>query len=63
MKPHKHKRQDWCNCSSSALEPEDSCPIHGQVEYPPRCYLCGQFLKREKYEISQNNQAIICPNR
>jgi len=46
MKPHKHKRQDWCNCSSSALEPEDSCPIHGQAEYPPGCYLCGQFLKR-----------------
>ena len=53
---HICKPLDYCICSSSALEPEDYCPIHGGClkTYPPQCIVCGRFLKI-KYEFSEEN--------
>lgn len=45
MKPHTHKRLNTCCCSSQALEPHEDCPIHSCGEWPPRCEICGQFMK------------------
>lgn len=42
---HKCKMSMACICSSSALEPEDRCPVHGCEEFPARCGVCGKFMK------------------
>jgi len=34
-----------CCCSRSALEPDESCPVHGHP-WPPRCETCGRFVRR-----------------
>jgi hypothetical protein len=44
---HKCREGKTCKCSSSALEPKENCPIHGYGEYPPRCEICGKFIKRK----------------
>ena len=44
---HKCKESDTCCCSASALEPNEDCPIHSCRPWPPRCEVCGRFLKRE----------------
>jgi hypothetical protein len=31
----------------TALEPHEDCPIHSLGEWPPRCEICGQFIKRK----------------
>lgn len=46
-KKHKCQEQNWCSCSSTALEPDDNCPLHG-YPWPPRCEICGQFMKWSK---------------
>ncbi len=45
MTKHKHKRPGMCCCSVQELEPNEDCPIHGCGEWPPRCVVCGQFMK------------------
>jgi len=49
MKKHKCKRPNTCQCSLTALEPNENCPIHGIGEWPPRCAICGRFMKWRKY--------------
>jgi len=34
-----------CICSPQALEPDESCPVHGAGEHPKRCGICGRFIK------------------
>ena len=46
--PHECRESKTCMCSLTALEPNESCPVHGWGEYPPRCCECGRFLKRER---------------
>ena len=41
MNEHRCHETKICCCSMSALEPEDTCPIHG-YDYIPRCF-CGRF--------------------
>ena len=49
MKPHKCEIGHYCMCSIVALEPDNSCPIHGFGWYDtPRCIHCGRFMKKEK---------------
>jgi hypothetical protein len=43
---HECRRSSTCCCSMSALEPDESCPIHGAGEWPPRCEICGKFMRR-----------------
>lgn len=44
MKKHKCCVQDYCHCSTTALEPNEDCPLHGYA-WPPRCVICGKFMK------------------
>lgn len=45
---HICKQATHCICSSINLEPDETCPIHGSGEFPPRCENCGQFIKWKK---------------
>jgi len=54
---HVHKRPSWCCCSTTALEPDDDCPTHTSGEWPPRCELCGQFMKFDD-EDSEAKKAL-----
>ena len=47
MKNHTCVESDTCTCSIVALEPNDNCPIHGCGEWPPRCKICGKFLRHD----------------
>lgn len=40
------------------MEPDEECPIHGAGEWPPRCCICGRFLKR-KYEESEGQEGTV----
>jgi len=42
---HVCRESRTCCCSLTALEPDEDCPVHGWP-YPPRCEICGQFMKR-----------------
>lgn len=45
MQEHVCKRLDFCTCWPLALEPDEDCPIHGHGPLPPRCCICGRFMK------------------
>lgn len=45
MKKHKCRRSTTCTCSIIADTPNEDCPIHGHGEWPPRCVICGRFMK------------------
>jgi hypothetical protein len=45
MCDHKCKRPHSCTCSSQALDPDEDCPVHQLGEWPPRCGVCGRFMK------------------
>lgn len=45
MKEHKCRESETCMCGLLAYEPNDRCPIHGCGEWPPRCEVCGRFMK------------------
>jgi len=48
-KEHICKKGTYCICSSVSLEPEETCPMHGSEEFPPRCIECGKFIKWKNY--------------
>jgi hypothetical protein len=48
MKKHRCREGRTCVCSIVALEPEEDCPIHGSGPWPPRCKICGRFIRRRK---------------
>jgi hypothetical protein len=49
---HKCHGVDYCTCNVMGTEPDEFCPFHGgAVNWPPRCFECGKFLKFHK-EIS-----------
>lgn len=43
--PHTCRRATTCCCSVSGTEPDESCPVHGGGEWPPRCEACGRMMK------------------
>lgn len=47
MTPHICHESKTCMCYLLALEPDERCPVHGCGEWPPRCAVCGRFLKRD----------------
>jgi len=51
---HKCQRPTTCCCSVAGLEPSEECPIHSGGEWPPRCELCGQFMKWRGNETLSN---------
>jgi hypothetical protein len=51
---HEHRLGRTCVCSVQALEPDESCPIHGAGEWPPRCEECGCFMPWPKYDEHGN---------
>jgi hypothetical protein len=57
---HKHRRPTTCNCSIEALEPKDTCPIHGAGDWPPRCEECGQLLKWPKVAAVEECEVNGC---
>lgn len=48
MRGHEHRESKTCSCYILGLEPDESCPVHGMGEWPPRCEICGQFVKRKE---------------
>lgn len=50
MKKHECARPTGCTCYIGGLEPADDCPAHGNGEWPPRCAICGRFMKWPVYE-------------
>ncbi len=48
MKPHICLESTSCTCSVVGLEPDETCPVHGAGEWPPRCCRCGKFMHREE---------------
>lgn len=46
-KRHAHQESRTCTCWPLALEPDEKCPRHGAGEWPPRCEMCGRFMKRK----------------
>jgi hypothetical protein len=55
----KHKCQEGrsCCCSITALEPDDDCPLHG-YPFPPRCEICGRYMKWPKTNFSATSIAM-----
>lgn len=49
MKDHTCKRAHTCSCDIQGLEPDESCPVHGGGEWPPRCEICGRLMKWPKF--------------
>lgn len=45
---HICQRPTGCSCSSQGLEPDKDCPVHSGGEWPPRCEICGRFMKWKK---------------
>ncbi len=56
-KSHVCERSKTCCCYMLADEPAENCPVHGMGEYPPRCCICGKFMKiydeQEKEQLLQ----------
>lgn len=46
MKPHVCQESKTCCCSVVGIEPDEECPMHGAGPWPPRCDICGRFMKR-----------------
>lgn len=42
---HECRESRTCCCSQQATEPDWNCPIHGDGEWPPRCEVCGKFMR------------------
>lgn len=51
MKDHVCKEIDYCICSPLADEINEYCPIHGHGIFPPRCKICGRFVKWKPIKI------------
>jgi hypothetical protein len=49
--PHVCRESKTCTCYQLALEPDESCPQHGAGEWPPRCAICGHFMKWETHNV------------
>ena len=49
--PHVCRESKTCTCYQLALEPDESCPQHGAGEWPPRCAVCGHFMKWETRNV------------
>ena len=41
---HSCKKEDYCTCYPLALEPSDTCELHGSGNFPKQCVICGRFL-------------------
>ena len=44
---HQCRGKFLCICSSSKIEPNEDCEIHGLGANPRRCCICGKFIKRK----------------
>jgi hypothetical protein len=47
MTNHKCIESRSCTCSVIGIEPADDCPVHSSGGWPPRCEICGRFMKRQ----------------
>jgi len=45
VKKHVCERATYCICYIGGTEPAEDCPVHGSGEWPPRCAICGKFMK------------------
>lgn len=59
---HECRESRTCTCYKLALEPDDSCPVHGAGPWPPRCEICGRFLpwevrRQEEERLMQETDA------
>ena len=45
MPEHTCQLPTTCLCRVDASEPYWHCPVHGEREFPPRCELCGQYMR------------------
>lgn len=54
MENHICRAGHTCKCYALASEPNQHCPIHGDGYWPPRCEICGRFIKW-KVVLDQQN--------
>lgn len=50
MKPHVCKESRTCTCYILGLEPDENCPQHSGLQWPPRCGECGRLMPWPKQE-------------
>jgi hypothetical protein len=50
MDEHTCREVDYCICSPHLYEPNEDCPIHMGGAWPPRCMICGRFMKWRAHE-------------
>ena len=48
---HDCRESTTCCCYLLADEPDEECPVHGGGTWPPRCEVCGRFMKRKAYDV------------
>lgn len=58
-KPHECQEAHTCCCGCQDLEPREDCPIHGDP-WPPKCVVCGRFMKWPKPIESPYPWAFHC---
>lgn len=46
MKEHICEESSSCSCLGFNLEPAEDCPVHGNKPWPPRCCICGRYMRR-----------------
>jgi hypothetical protein len=47
VKDHVCRESETCECAIQALEPKETCPVHGSGQWPPKCAVCGRFIRRK----------------
>jgi hypothetical protein len=55
MKPHICRKSNTRGCYQLATEPDEECPVHGIGPWPPRCEVCGRFVKRNLVWVEDIN--------
>lgn len=65
MKEHECRENKTCTCYLLADEPNEDCPVHGSGLWPPRCEICGRFMKweiRNASKVAESYEGCECPD-
>jgi len=48
----------YCEEEVKENEPDEECPVHSAGPWPPRCEVCGRFMKRDSIYDFDGRQMI-----
>lgn len=51
--PHECRESTVCQCRMDADEPDERCPVHGAGMYPPKCAVCGRYMRPNRQEVDR----------